>query len=60
MRLTTPDLVEALASEHDVVHSYRTSGDVLDLATWGEGWCFGRFDRREPAWCARAWERYGR
>jgi hypothetical protein len=59
LRLTPEDLEEALAAGHEVLHRYRTTGEALDLSEWGEGWCFGRYDRRERTWCVRAYEHYG-
>jgi hypothetical protein len=54
LRLTPADADAAEAAGLKAAHHYQTSGDVLDVAAWGEGWRFGAYDRRESEWLARA------
>jgi hypothetical protein len=54
LRLPPAELALARAGGAEVVHYYRTAGVTLDLARFGPEWVFGRFDRREPEWCAAA------
>jgi hypothetical protein len=56
LRLTPADAIEARAAGLEVAHHYRTSDSTLDLTSWGEGWFFCRYDRREPEWLARSFE----
>jgi hypothetical protein len=54
----SPD--DRAASDLSTTHRWG-NGKVTDLATeLGDGWYWGRFDAREPAWCRasyRWWER---
>src|SRR5687767_7983002 len=55
LRLAPAEFALARAAGAEVVHHYRTVGETLDLADrFGPAWIFGRFDRREPEWCADA------
>jgi hypothetical protein len=51
IRLNGAALQEALSDGFGTVHEFTTVGRTLDLtATFGAGWVFGRFDRREGSW----------
>jgi hypothetical protein len=55
LRLRPPDRSLAVAAGAEVVHTFRTTGGTLDLATtFGEDWTFGTDDPREPQWLAAA------
>jgi hypothetical protein len=51
LRLLRDDRSLAVASGAQVVHTFRTTGGTLDLATsFGSDWTFGTNDPREPQW----------
>ena len=53
LRLRPDDRMLALGSGAKLVHTFRTSGGTLDLATaFGADWTFGTDDPREPQWVA--------
>jgi hypothetical protein len=55
MRLPPAQFGLARAAGAELVHEYRTVKVRLDLPqTFGMGWVFGLFDRREPEWCVAA------
>jgi hypothetical protein len=57
VRLLPGDRASAIEAGAEVVHTFRTSGGTLDLSVaFGPDWVFGRFDDREPAWLAAAWQ----
>jgi hypothetical protein len=55
IRLSGVALAAARADGYASAHHFTTVDRTLDLAaTFGEGWLFGRFDDREPAWLAES------
>lgn len=52
LRLPPAEFDLARAAGAEIVHLYRTIEVTLDLPeTFGAGWVFGLFDRREGEWC---------
>lgn len=55
LRLAGRSLDDALAAGLETVHTFRSIDRTLDLgATFGPGWVFGGWDRREAAWLAES------
>lgn len=55
LRLPPAEFDLARTAGAEIVHDYRTVAVRLDLQqTFGAGWIFGLFDRREREWCLAA------
>lgn len=51
LRLTGEGLVAATDAGYETVHTFHAVERTLDLtATFGSGWVFGGWDKREPTW----------
>ena len=56
LRLTEPDLDQALARGYATAHDFRTVGRHLDLAsTFGPGWVIGAQEADEARWLRASW-----
>jgi len=57
LRLQSTDRDTAMAAGAEPVHEYSSpKGHVVNAPLqFGSDWVFGRWDRREPAWCARSY-----
>jgi len=58
LRLPRDAQTEALELGLGTIHKYST-GVVLNLADFGDGWIFGRGLSEEQLWCLRAFEHAG-
>jgi hypothetical protein len=57
LRLPPREFALARAAGAQVIHHYRTSNVMLNLAEqFGPHWIFGTFDAREPEWCMAAYQ----